>query len=418
MPSALQVQTLRRVTIDEALDAVAKHPVRQVPSERLRISASLSGRVTASEILAPEDVPPFDRSSVDGFAVLERDLRAAPPGQPVRLHIAGEVRMGEAPPGPLASGNAIRVPTGGALPPGADAVVKIENCRESNGAVEISGARGAHDHVTRRGADVKRGDHLCRCGDILTPASLGMLAGAGIAEVPVFVRPRVALIVTGDELAPPGSQMRAGQIRDINWLSLDAALSAIGMAPQFVYVRDDKASLAQQLRESLEHGDAVVISGGSSVGERDYTPAVVAEAGSPGVIVHGVRARPGRPTMLGIVDERPVIGLPGNPVSALVMFELLGRPILQRLFGRSDKVIPVRAKLGAPLERDPDLERYVAVRLKMGDSGVEAEPLPGSSAQMHILGFADALVRVPQGSGSLAKGAPVDAVPLSKNNAL
>jgi len=414
----MQVQTLRRVTIDEALDAVAKHSIRRVADERLPIRASLAGRVAASDIFAPEDVPPFDRSSVDGFAVLDRDLRATTPDRPVRLHVAGEVRMGEAPPGPLASGNAMRMPTGGALPAGADAVVKIEDCTENGGAVEVSSARNARDHVTRRGADVKRGDLLCRCGDVLTPASLGMLAGAGIADVPVFVRPRVALIVTGDELAPPGAAMRAGQIRDINWLSLDAALSAIGMAPHFEYVRDDKASLAKQLRESLEHDDAVVISGGSSVGERDYTPAVVAEAGSPGVIVHGVRARPGRPTMLGVIVERPVIGLPGNPVSALVMFELLGRPILQRLFGRSDKVIPVRATLRAPLEREPDLERYVPVRLTMSNTGVEAQPLPGSSAQMHILGFADALVRVPQGSGLLAAGTPVDAVPLSKNNAL
>ena len=414
----MQALTLRRVTIDEALSAVSKYPVRRVPVERAPIAATLAGRVIAADITAPEDVPPFDRSSVDGFAVLERDIRAASSDRPIRLRIIGDVRMGAAPPGPVASGEAMRVPTGGALPPGADAVVKIEDSRDAGDVVEIRSVDDARDHVTKRGADVHRGDALCGCGEILTPASLGLLAGAGVAEVPVYVRPHVVLIVTGDELAPPGEALREGEIRDINWVSLAAALAAIGMDAHFVYVRDDRASLERELRDSLERGDAIVVSGGSSVGERDYTPDIVAELGSPGVIVHGVRARPGRPTMLGIVDEKPVIGLPGNPVSALVMFEVLGRPILQRLFGRTDRVIPVRAVLRASIERQRDLERYVPVRLTTGAAGVEALPLSGTSAQMHILGFADALVRVPSGSGSLAEGSSVDALPLSRNNAL
>ena len=414
----MQVQTLRKVTIDEALDAVAKHPVRQVAIERVPISAVLAGCIAAEEILAPEDVPPFDRSSVDGFAVLQRDVRMATSDEPVRLRVIGDVRMGEAPPGPLVAGTAMRVPTGGALPAEADAVVKIEDCREDGSFVEILNARYASDHITRRAADVKRGDRLCRSGDVLTPAFLGMLAGSGVAEISVFERPRVALLVTGDELVPPGADLRAGQIRDINWLSLDAALRAIGMITDFAYVQDDRATLARVLSESLDRCDAVVISGGSSVGERDYTPAVVSEAGSPGVLVHGIRARPGRPTMLGLVDGKPVVGLPGNPVSALIMFEVLARPILQRLYGRADRVIPVRAALRAPIEREADIERFVPVRLMVGKAGVEAQPLHGTSAHMHILGFADALVRVPPGLGALPQGSMLDALPLSRNNAL
>jgi molybdopterin molybdotransferase len=414
----MQAQTLRRVTIAKALSAIAQHPVRRVATERVAIAAALAGRVVADDIVAPEDVPPFARSSVDGFAVVERDVRNANAEHPVSLRIAGEVRMGEAPPGPLAAGCAIRIPTGGALPAGADAVVKIEDCRERDGEVLVLDARDARHHVTERGADIKHGDLLRRSGDVLTGASLGMLAGAGVVDVPLFVRPRVALIVTGDELVAPGKQLRAGEIRDINWLSLDATLNAIGMDAHFAYVRDDRTALERALRDALALSDAVVISGGSSVGERDYTPAVVAAAGAPGVVVHGVRARPGRPTMLGIVGEKPVIGLPGNPVSALVMLETLGKPVLLRLFGKSADAVPVRATLRSSLERDADIERFVPVRLTQGAAGVEAQPLTGTSAQMHILGFADALVRVEAGSGALEAGTSVDALPLSRNNAL
>ena len=367
---------------------------------------------------AQEDVPPFTRSSVDGFAIMVEDARAAGDA-PIRLTIAGAIRMGEPATRGLRRGEAMRVPTGGALPDGASGVVKVEDCLESDGSIEFRGMTDAHEHVTQRGADVACGDLLAARGDVLTAGAVGMLAGAGVMEIPVFATPIVGLLVSGDEIAAPGQPLRAGEIRDINGIALEACLRAMGCAPKaYPLVADRREDLAAALRRALDECDAVVISGGSSVGERDYTPAVVAAAGAPGVIVHGVAARPGRPTMLGIVDEKPVIGLPGNPVSALVMLETLGKPVLLRLFDKTDDTPRVQARLREPIDGAREIERIVPVRLAAGAGTLEATPLTGTSAQMHILGFADALVRVPAGTGRLEAGTRIEALPLTRSNGL
>lgn len=380
------------------------------------MSAAAAGRVLAADVKAEEDVPPFTRSSVDGFAVIANDVRAASAAAPVRLRIAGEVLMGADTPARLRSGEALRVPTGGALPPSASGVVKKEDCRDLGGAVEVLDGDGCEDHVTMRGADVKRGEVLRRRGDVLTAASIGLLSGSGVAALPAYVTPSVGVLVTGDEIVSPGAPMKAGEVRDINSLSIAAALRAMGFAPrQYPRVPDRRDAFDRAFRRALDECDGIVISGGSSVGERDYTPAVVAAAGSPGVIVHGVRARPGRPTMLGVVGATPIVGLAGNPVSALVMLEVLGRPMLLKLYDKRDERLPLRARLSESVDVDPALEHIVPVSLSRVEDALAAAPLLGTSAQMHILGFADALLRVPEGQGRLAAGTWVDALPLSRN---
>lgn len=372
------------------------------------------GRTLAVPISAVEDVPPFSRSRVDGYAVIADDVAGASAEKPATVKVVGEVAMGAAPPGPIARGQAMRISTGGALPPGADAAVMIEDSEESDGIATIRNASEAETNVTLSGADVRRGDLLFASATVLTPARVGMLAGAGIDAIEVFEPPRVGMLLTGDELVAPGDPIHPGEIRDINRFSLAGALAAMGFEPvQYARVPDDRPTFEEAFARAIGSCDAVVISGGSSAGERDFTPDIVQSAGPPGVIVHHVRAKPGRPTVLGAVGDKPVIGLPGNPVSALVMLETLGKPILLRMLDRRPNDVAIRAVLSQTIDVSPTLEHRIPVALHREDGIVSARPLFGTSAMMHILAFADALVTVPLGVGRIDGGTSVDTWPLS-----
>jgi molybdopterin molybdotransferase len=401
------------VTIAEALSAMASIPLRRARTVSISVRDAV-GRTLAAPVRAIEDVPPFSRSRVDGYAVIAGDVAGASRENPATVKVVGEVAMGAAPPGPIARGQAMLISTGGALPPGADAAVMIEDTEESDGIATVRDASDAEANVTLSGADVRRGDLLFDSATVLTPARVGMLAGAGIDAVEVYDRPRVGMLLTGDELVAPGDPIRPGEIRDINRFSLAGALAAMGFEPvQYERVPDDRPAFEAAFARAIESCDAVVISGGSSAGARDYTPDIVQAAGPPGVIVHHVRAKPGRPTVLGAVGDKPVIGLPGNPVSALVMLETLGKPILLRMLDRRPNDVAIRAVLSQTIDVSPTLEHRIPVALHREDGIVSARPLFGTSAMMHILAFADALVTVPLGVGRIDGGTSVDAWPLS-----
>lgn len=401
------------VSVGEALAAMDRHPLRKAEPEAVRVDAA-EGRILAADASAVENAPPFTRSCVDGFAVIAAEVASATPQSPIRLRVAGDIRMGAAAPASLARGTSLRVPTGGALPPEADGVVMIEDADDRGDVVEIRDGERTGDHITREGADVRAGDFLCERGTTISPAVIGMLAAAGVAEVSVYKPPHVAVLVTGDELVPPGTRLGPGQIRDSNRAALCAALAAMGFAPRsYPRVPDERAAFDAAFALALAENDAVVISGGSSVGERDYTPAVIDAAGMPGVIVHGIRAKPGRPAVLAAVGDKPVIGLPGNPVSALVVLEAIGKPILMRMFGVARDALTWRARLSETIDVSKSLEHRIPVKLSSDSGGLNARPLIGTSAHSHILGFADGLVVVPEGVGRMAAGAQVDVVPFS-----
>lgn len=392
---------------------MAAIPLRRAKIVSINVRDAV-GRTLAVPISAVEDVPPFSRSRVDGYAVIADDVAGASIEKPATVRVVGEVAMGAAPPGPIARGQAMRISTGGALPPGADAAVMIEDTEESDDIATIRDASDAQSNVTLSGADVRRGDLLFESATVLTPARVGMLAGAGIDRVDVFERPRVGMLLTGDELVAPGDPIRPGEIRDINRYSLAGAIAAMGFEPvEYERVPDDRDAFEAAFARAIESCDAVVISGGSSAGARDFTPDVVQAAGPPGVIVHHVRAKPGRPTVLGAVGDKPVIGLPGNPVSALVMLETLGKPILLRMLDRRPNDVAIRAVLSQTIDVSTTLEHRIPVALQREDGIVSARPLFGTSAMMHILAFADALVTVPLGVGRIDGGTSVDAWPLS-----
>jgi molybdopterin molybdotransferase len=392
---------------------MSQHPLRKAEPETVPIDLA-EGRIVAADAFALENSPPFTRSCVDGFAVIAADVAGASAQSPVRLRIAGEVRMGAAAPDGLSRGTCLRVPTGGALPPQADGVVMVEDADDRGDFVDIRDGESTEDHVTLEGADVRAGDKLCERGTMLSPAAVGMLAAAGVAAVTAYRKPRVALLVTGDELVPPGAPLRSGQIRDSNRPALSAALAAMGFSPHsYPRVPDDRSAFNAAFAEALAENDAVVISGGSSVGERDYTPDVIDASGRPGVIVHGIRAKPGRPAVLAAIGDKPVIGLPGNPVSALVVLEAIGKPILMRMFDIVHAPLTWRAELSEPIDVAKNLEHRIPVRLFAGPSGLRAQPLIGTSSHSHILGFADGLVVVEEGLGRMPAGAIVDVVPFS-----
>ncbi len=397
---------------------MAEFPVRHAGTELASLAAA-EGRVLAQEVTARHDVPAFARSMVDGYAVIAADVKGATRQAPVTLTRAGEVAMGSAAEFTLTHGQAIAVPTGGALPHGTTGLIKIEDTESTDGRVVVYDAQDCEDRINPRASDVRAGERLFARGVCLSPAAAGLLAAVGIAEVTVYRMPSIGVLVTGDELVPAGQRLQPGQIHESNGVAISAALVALGFAPhRYDLVEDRREALEQAFERALSECDGVIISGGSSVGARDHTPAVVADAGPPGVVVHGVRAKPGRPVMLAMIGDQPVIGLPGNPVSALVMFEALAKPILLRMFDKRDDSLPVRARLDTAIVADALLEHRIPVQLVASPDGPIARPLFGSSSQLHILAHADAIVVVPEGSGGLEPGALVDAYPLSRTRTI
>ncbi len=377
------------------LAALSLSPLR---TETVSLDAALD-RILAADVVAEGDLPPFDRATVDGYAVRAADAAGAAEEEPVRLRVTGEVRMGEGTALQVARGEAVRIPTGGILPSGADAVVMQEHVRRSDAEAMLLRAVRPGENVISRGEDVRRGEAVLRAGRRLRPQDLGILAGLGRARVPVRIRPRVAVLSSGDELVPPEATPAPGQLRDMNAPALAGLVRRAGGEPvSFPILPDDLATVTEALRHALAQSDVVVISGGSSVGERDVVVDAIAALGPPGIIVHGVAIRPGKPTVLAAVGDRPVIGLPGNPVSAMVIFEAFVRPTLATLLGAAAARRPaVRARAGRAFTAPPEREDHVRVSLEARGDELWAQPLPVKSGLLSSLVRADGIVIVEAG---------------------
>jgi molybdopterin molybdotransferase len=374
--------------------------------------AEAYGRVLAQDAIAGEDLPAFDRSTVDGFAARTDDVSSAGPDAPAVLRLAGEVQMGETAPVAVGTGETVRIPTGGMLPPGADAVVMLEDVEERDGRIAVRRPARPGDNVIRRAEDVRRGDVALRPGTRLRPQDIGLLAAIGITDVPVFVRPRVAIIATGDEIVPADRTPEGGQVRDVNTYALAALVRQEGGAAHLAGIVEDVYDvLLRALRDARADSDLVLVSGGSSVGERDAVARAIGELGRPGVIVHGVSIKPGKPTILALVDGTPVIGLPGHPVSGMVIFDVFVRDVLRGLAGRNaarpfGRV--VRARLARPIPSAGVREDHIRVYLERRDGELQAVPVLGKSGIITTMTRADGIVVVPIGRRLLEAGADVD----------
>ncbi|HEX2102963.1 MAG TPA: gephyrin-like molybdotransferase Glp, partial [Solirubrobacteraceae bacterium] len=357
----------------------------------------------------PHDLPGFARSTVDGYAVRAADTYGASEGLPSYLEVRGAVAMGRAPEVAVGPGRAVAMPTGGVLPDGADAVVMVEHTQEAMpGTIEVVRPAAPGDGLVRADEDARAGAELLPAGRPLRPQDLGLLAAAGVTSVRVFARPRVAIVSTGDEVVDPATPaLEVGQVRDASAVALAALVHEAGGEPdRRGIVADDPEALTAALRAAVESCDVVVVSAGSSVGARDETAAVVARLGEPGIWTHGIALRPGKPTLLADCGGVPVIGLPGNPRSALVVFRLVGMPVVRLVGGVTDPLPEPSAR--ARLERDiPSAAgRLDVVQVAVRD-GV-ARPLFGASALLSVLTAADGYVVVPDEATGLGAGTEVD----------
>jgi molybdopterin molybdotransferase len=366
------------------------------------------GRVLADDTSAQVDLPHFPRSAMDGYAVRAEDTHGASESQPAYLKVMGEILMGKPAGVTLSPGETALIHTGGMLAGESNAVVMVENTHEVDAStIEVVRPVAKGENVIQVGEDMARGEALLSRGSLLRPQDIGALLALGITEVSVFQRVKVALIPTGDELVTPEDEPGPGQIRNTNAYTLAALALQAGAIPlRFDIVRDSYESLKEAARRAAGEADIVVISAGSSVSTRDMTAQVINTLGEPGVLVHGISLRPGKPTILGLVDGKPFFGLPGNPASAMITFEIFVTPSIYKLSGCNQ--LPKRCEIKARLTRNipsaPGREDYIPVKIEERNGELYAEPVFGKSNLMFALVKADGIARIPIDRAGLAAG--------------
>jgi len=393
-------------TVAEALAGF--RPARRTPAETIPLTDALH-RIPAAPVTAAHPLPGFARSTVDGYAVRAADTYGVSEGLPGYLDVAGAIRMGAAPDVAVSTGTAVAMPTGGMLPPGADAVVMIEYTAEAmSGTIEVVRPVAPGDGVIRADEDAAPGTAIVPAGRPLRAQDLGMLAAAGVTSVTVHARPVVTVFSTGDEVVPPDTAaLMPGQVRDATAVALAALITEAGGDPvPGGIVADDPGLLEAALRLALDGSDLIVVSAGSSVGARDETASAVGRLGEPGIWCHGLAIKPGKPTLLAECADVPVIGLPGNPRSALVVFRLIGMPLVRLVAGCT--LPPAEATVRARLDRDlaSATGRLDVVQVRV--SGGCASPVFGMSALLSVLTMADGYVIIPEEATGLGAGTEVD----------
>ena len=400
------------VTPAEALELLRQ--VAAVDSEVVD-TVDARGRVLSQDLLSRVDLPHFDRAAMDGYAVTARDTFGASPGLPAYLKLAGTVEMGEEVTRRLLPREAMRISTGGMLPPGSDAVVMVEHTEETgDGTVEIHRGASPWLNVIKVGDDIRAGDPVFARGRRLRAHDLGALTGIGIASVPVYRKPRVTLISTGDEIVAVDREPRPGQVRNINQHSLAGLIAECGAELNDLgVVADDRDDLRNALAKGLAWGDLVLLSGGSSMGTRDMAVEAIRTLPDAGIFFHGISVSPGKPTIYAQAAGKPVLGLPGYPVSALVIFDLFADPLIRALSGESPPAasLPRRtvgAVLGTNVSSQTGREDYVRVSLEWRDETLYASPLPSKSGAIFTLVKADGMVRIELNREGLERGEEVE----------
>lgn len=388
------------LSLDEAKKVLQRHlkPKPLGVEEILLLEAH--SRVLAEDVTAALDVPPFNRSTVDGYAVKAEDTFGAEENKPISLKICGTVNVGEQSKIRVTQGAAAEIATGAPIPGGADAVVMVEHTVRKGAEVHVFNAVANDENVMKAGADIKKGETVLGAGQSLGSREIGVLAALGIAKAKVYTIPRVAVLSTGAEIVEPSMKLPYGKIYDINAYTLSAAVLESGGKPICLGVfPDEMAELQKVLKSALASADMIITSGGVSVGPKDVTPQTLNSIGKPGVIVCGIAVKPGKPTTIALINGKPVFSLPGNPTSSLLVFHLLARPVISFMAGRkAEKETIIKAFATKRMFSARGRRTFVTVKLQRHKSDrLIAEPVPtGLSGAITTLARAEGFIEVPE----------------------
>ena len=397
--------------MDEAERILAKNfTPRPVGSEFVELSEAY-GRVLADDVVSPYDIPPFSRSTVDGYAVKASDTFGAEENRPVTLRLTGRVNIGEAPKAKVRKDTLVEIVTGAPIPEGADAAVMIEYTERRGDSVLVRQAVSHSENVMNAGSDIHKGETVLTKGTLLSPYRVGALAAIGSVKVKVFKRPIVSIFSTGAEVTEPGKPLTPGKIYDINAHALSAGVEECGCEPRNMgIVQDEPSQMKAALQKAMKTADFVITSGGVSVGPTDIIPKVLNTLGKPGVIVYGIAIRPGKPTTIALVSGIPVFSLPGHPASSLMIFHLFVRPILLRMAGRKEpESMIVKGVVSERLFPARGRRTYVTVTLRKDRDGrIVASPVAtGASGAVTTLSKADGFLIIRENQQFIEKGSCV-----------
>ncbi len=398
------------VTLDEAREGIANLKLASLGTEKVPLLKALC-RVLAHDVTSTLDIPPFNRSTVDGFAVRAADTFGADENTPANLHVCGVVNIGEPPKVTVAEGEAAEIVTGAPIPESADAVVMVEDTEKAGSGVRVFAAASKGENVMKKGGDIKRGETVLRAGQVLGSREIGVLAAVGLAEVEVHKVPKVAVLSTGGEVTEPGRALPAGKIYDINAYTLYSALLEVGGNPVYLgVVPDEKSVLEKALLKALEDADIVLTSGGVSVGPKDLMPTMLASLGAPGIVFSGIALKPGKPTTVAQVGGKAVFALPGHPTSALLVFQLLVRPVVWRLSCRmAAQARTIQAVAGMRFFSAKGRRTFLMVKLRNEQGQTVADAVEsGASGAITTLAKADGYVEIPENQQFVDKGEEVE----------
>jgi molybdopterin molybdotransferase len=406
----IKMEFLSAVTSKEATSVISAFSLPPKKTETVPITSAI-GRILAEDIIATEDVPPFARSLVDGFAVRVKDVYGARETTPSLLVTKGEVQVGEETSLTVASGEAVYVATGAMLPAGADGVVMQEQTRQAGRDLEVTKPVHKAENICFQGEDIRKGSQVMRGGMRISPFSLGVLAALGIAQVPVYKVPAVALISSGNEIVPVDAPLRPGKVHDINGHAISGLVASRGASVRSLGIAADTVEEIAGKIEAAREFDLILLSGGSSKGQSDFVTMAIERLGGE-ILFHGINVRPGKPTIFAKLWGKPVFGLPGHPVSCSLVAVRFVFPLLAALAGENnitEYVLPGRLEVNVPSTYG--VEEYVRVKVARGEHGYLVSPLFAKSAVISMLAEANGYIVVPEGKEGLEAGEEVEVYP-------
>lgn len=406
------------MSFDEAKKVLNQNFIANpVGVEKVSLSVALN-RVLAQNVLSSIDIPSFNRSTVDGYAVKAADTFEAAEENPIKLKFCGHVAIGELPRVIVENGLAAEIVTGAPLPQGADSVVMIEYTTQQEDTIFVHRPVSISENIMTAGSDIHKNEKVLEKGQVLDSRRIGVLAALGLTEISVYKNPKVAILSTGEEIVEPGKPLSSGKIYDINAHTLSAAVKEIGGEPiNLGIIPDNKEMLTKALEKALNLADVVLTSGGVSVGPKDITPKVVNSLGKPGVIISGVAVKPGKPLTISVVNKKIIFSLPGNPTSSLFMFNMFIHPILTKLAGRpEEKRSTIKAITAKKMFPARGRRTFIMVNLTFEKSGkIIVNPVPtGLSGAITTLSKADGFIEISEKRQFLDEGEEIEVYLLGK----